>query len=65
MKERIYEVTPPDVGGEVGPSRLVRAASATQAIKHVTKGILAEVPSMERYGVLLLSGVKVEEVERE
>jgi hypothetical protein len=45
--------------------RLVRAASATQAVKHTTKHITAEVVEIERYGELLLAGVVVEEVERE
>jgi hypothetical protein len=58
MNLRIYVVATAD------GSRLVRAASAKQAVKHCTPKLEVHIPSMEEYGALLLSGVKVEEVER-
>jgi hypothetical protein len=60
MNVRIYVVN-----GTDGAPRLVRSASATQAVKHCTKQYQARIPTMEEYGELLLAGVKVEEVERE
>lgn len=60
MNVRIYVVH----DGRGNP-RLVRAASALQAVKHCTKHYAVRVPNMEEYGELLLAGVKVEEVERD
>jgi len=58
MKKRIYMVETTDM-----PTRLIKAGSASQAIRFVVKSAFsAHVPKMEEYGELLQAGITVEEV---
>lgn len=59
MQTRIYTVSSNGVTGN--QTRLVEAASAAQAIRHVTRGTWnAEVPNTKQLAELMKSGVSVE-----
>jgi hypothetical protein len=59
VNSRIYAVA------DGTSTRLVRAASVKQAVKHCAQQYEARIPSMEEYGELLMAGVRVEEVTRD
>ena len=60
MNTRIYVIH-----NGAGQPRMVRAASAVQAVKHCSKHLVARIPSVDDVVELMLAGVVVEDVVRE
>lgn len=66
MPERIYRVTPKAEGAEPKESRLVRAGSQAQALRHVAAETLAvSLASQQDLVELLGAGVKVDDAKAE